>query len=124
MIISLISFLIIAVICKALAPALVKLFPNNKKFSVKIDTDNPEFYKNYLIFSKEDSIDNEYKIKYVFDEDTINRILNSDYQIIKIDCHDGFLNIIIKTDLLDDKNCFDILEELIDITKYFDEIEQ
>ena len=92
--------------------------------SVKIDTDNPEFYKNYLIFSKEDSIDNEYKIKYVFDEDTINRILNSDYQIIKIDCHDGFLNIIIKTDLLDDKNCFDILEELIDITKYFDEIEQ
>ena len=124
LIISLISFLIIAVICKALAPALVKLFPNNKKFSVKIDTDNPEFYKNYLIFSKEDSIDNEYKIKYVFDEDTINRILNSDYQIIKIDCHDGFLNIIIKTDLLDDKNCFDILEELIDITKYFDEIEQ
>ncbi len=124
LIITLISFLIIAVICKALAPALVKLFPSNKKFSVKIDTDNPEFYKNYLIFSKEDSIDNEYKIKYVFDEDTINRILNSDYQIIKIDCHDGFLNIIIKTDLLDDKNCFDILEELIDITKYFDEIEQ
>ena len=123
LIISLLSFLIIAVIWKAIAPALVKIFPSNKKSSVNIDIDNPEFYKNYLVFSKEDSIDNEFKIKYVLDDDVVNRILNSDYQISKIDCHDGYLNIIIKTDLLDDKNCLNILEELIDITKYFDEIE-
>ena len=123
LIISLISFLIIAVIYRALAPALVKLFPNNQKSSVKIDIDNPEFFKNYLILSKEDSIDNEFKIKYVLDDDVINRILKTYYLIKKIDCHDGYLNIIIITDLLNDKNCLEILEELIDLTKYFDEIE-
>lgn len=123
LIISLISFLIIAVIYRALAPALVKLFPSNQKSSVKIDIDNPEFFKNYLILSKEDSIDNEFKIKYVLDDDVINRILKTYYLIKKIDCHDGYLNIIIITDLLDDKNCLEILEELIDLTKYFDEIE-
>ena len=120
--ITLLSILIIAVLYKAVAPALVKIFFSNKT-SVKINIDNPVFNKDYELLSKDDSIDNEFKLKYVFDDDIINRIQKSKYQISKIMCHNDFLNIAITSDLLDDKNCLDILEELIDIVKCFDEIE-
>ena len=121
--ITLLSILIIAVLYKAVAPALVKMFFGNKT-SVKLNIDNPVFNKDYELFSKDDSIDNEFKIKNIFNDDIINRIQKSKYQISKIKCQDDFLNIeIVLSDLLDDKNCLNILEELTDITKYFDDIE-